>query len=292
MNGQWTGTAEEFGEFLAVAATHLKKCFPDLYIGSYPSCNILTPQREAFFCAVFGILREKKVKIDFCPWHCYTDDPERTKKYIAKIRSLLDEYGYRDTFQICTEWNYFWQKNGIWKAMGSDEGEYVAEKMFTEASSHIGAAYSLANMITFQQSEVKLATMHRADALSVYCTMFNIYGVPQKQFSAFYAFDALRECGHSVKTEASGAGIFAQAAGNAEKCAVAIAQYRGEEKNYRISLNGLCEDFDYTAEIYITDESRNFALAEVQKGKPHEIEFSYYLKRGSILALKINKSEK
>jgi hypothetical protein len=292
MNGQWTGTAEEFGEFLAVAATHLKKCFPDLYIGSYPSCNILTPQREAFFRAVFGILREKKVKIDFCPWHCYTDDPERTKKYIAKIRSLLDEYGYRDTFQICTEWNYFWQKNGIWKAMGSDEGEYVTEKMFTEASSHIGAAYSLANMITFQQSEVKLATMHRADALSVYCTMFNIYGVPQKQFSAFYAFDALRECGHSVKTEASGAGIFAQAAGNAEKCAVAIAQYRGEEKNYSISLNGLCEDFDYTAEIYITDENRNFALAGVQKGKPHELEFSYYLKRGSILALKINKSEK
>ena len=41
------------------------------------------------------------------------------------IRSLLDEYGYSDTFQICTEWNYFWQRNGIWKAMGSDEGEYT-----------------------------------------------------------------------------------------------------------------------------------------------------------------------
>lgn len=292
MNGQWTGTAEQFGEFLAVAASHLKKCFPDLYIGSYPSCNILTPQREAFFRTVFGILREKGVKIDFCPWHCYTDNPERTKKYIAKIRSLLDEYGYSDTFQICTEWNYFWQRDGIWKAMGSDEGEYVAEKMFTEASSNVGAAYSLANMITFQQSEVALATMHRADALSVYCTMFNIYGVPQKQFTAFYAFDALRECGTAVKTDVACEGVYAQCAGDAEKCAVAFAQYRGEDKNYSFQVNGLCDDAEYTAETYITDESRNFTLVRVNKGRPSELDFSYYLKKGSLIALKINKSEK
>lgn len=292
MNGQWTGTAEQFGEFLAVAASHLKKCFPDLYIGSYPSCNILTPQREAFFRTVFGILREKGVKIDFCPWHCYTDNPERTKKYIAKIRSLLDEYGYSDTFQICTEWNYFWQRDGIWKAMGSDEGEYVAEKMFTEASSNVGAAYSLANMITFQQSEVALATMHRADALSVYCTMFNIYGVPQKQFTAFYAFDALRECGTAAKTDVACEGVYAQCAGDAEKCAVAFAQYRGEDKNYSFQVNGLCDDAEYTAETYITDESRNFTLVRVNKGRPSELDFSYYLKKGSLIALKINKSEK
>lgn len=58
MDGQWTGTPEEFGEFLSVAATHLKKCFPDRYIGSYPSCNILTPEREAFFRTVFPFCKK------------------------------------------------------------------------------------------------------------------------------------------------------------------------------------------------------------------------------------------
>lgn len=292
MNGQWTGTAEEFGEFLALAAAHLKKCFPDLYIGSYPSCNILTPQREEFFRTVFGILREKGVDLDFCSWHCYTDDPERTKKYIAKIRSLLDEYGYRDTFQICTEWNYFWQRNGIWSALGSEEGEYVAEEMFTTASSHIGAAYSLAQMMTFQQSEVKLATLHRADALSAYCTMFNIYGVPQKQFTAFYAFDALRECGTAACTEVLCKGLWAQGAGNAEKCAVAVAQYRGEWKTYGITLSGLCEEAEYTSEVYVTDDRRSFALVRTQRGRPCELDLSHYLKSGSIMVIKLTKNEK
>ena len=292
MNGQWTGTAEQFGELLSVAASYLKKCFPNLYIGSYPSCNILTPKREEFFRTVFGILRDRGVKVDFCPWHCYTDDPERTKKYIARLRALLDEYGYGDTFLICTEWNYFWQREGIWKALGSDEGEYVAQEMFTEASSHVGAAYSLANMITFQQSEVAIATMHRADALSVYCTMFNIYGVPQKQFSAFYAFGALRECGTAVKTESYCKGVYALGAGDAEKCAVALAQYRGEEKTYRLRLDGLCEYAEYTAEAYITDGSRNYELVRVQKGTPCELDFSADLKRGSVLVLKISKNGK
>jgi hypothetical protein len=176
--------------------------------------------------------------------------------------------------------------------MGSDEGEYVAEKLFIEASSHVGAAYSLANMITFQQSEVALATMHRADALSVYCTMFNIYGVPQKQFTAFYAFDALRECGTAVKTEVLCEGVFAQCAGDSEKCAVAVSQYRGEEKTYTFRLNGLCEDAEYTAEIYITDESRKFELVRTQNAKPCGLDFAVYLKKGSILALKISKNKK
>ena len=292
MNGQWTGTAEEFGELLATAAAHLKKCFPNLYIGSYPSCNILTEKREAFFRTVFSILREKGVKIDFCSWHCYTDKPERTKKYIAKIRSLLDEYGQREAFQICTEWNYFWQRDGIWAAMGAEDGEFFAEELFTTASSHIGAAYSLAQMITFQQSEVKIATLHRADALSVYCTMFNIYGVPQKQFTAFYAFDALRECRDAVATEVLCDGVWAQGAGNEEKCAFSVSQYSGAWKTYRVDVAGLCESEEYTAEAYVTDDKRSFELVRSQNGKPSELDFSYYLKSGSILTVKVAKQQK
>ena len=292
MNGQWTGTAEEFGEFLSVAASHLKKCFPDLYIGSYPSCNILTEQREAFFRTVFSILRENDVKLDFCSWHCYADDPERTKKYIAKVRSLLDEFGYTDTFQICTEWNYFWQRRGIWNDMGGENGEYLMEEMFTTASSHVGAAYSLAQMLTFQQSEVRIATLHRADALSVYCTMFNIYGVPQKQFTAFYAFDALRACGTEVKTDVLADGVYAAAASGEGEYAVCVAQYRGSWKTYSLCVCGLCENEVYTAESYITDDKRNFELVRVQTGTPGEIDFSQYLKSGSIFVMKLKKAEK
>ena len=291
MDGQWTGTPEEFGEFLSVAATHLKKCFPDRYIGSYPSCNILTPEREAFFCTVFSILQKNNVHIDFCPWHCYGDDPNRTKRYIAKFRSLLDKYSYHDTVQLCTEWNYFWLRPGVWSEFELDGGEYLFEEMFKTASSEVGASYSLAQMITFQQSEVKLATMHRADALSVYCTMFNIYGVPQKQFSAFYAYDALREEKTEVAVTSLGNtdGVYTMAAGTADSACIGIAQYRGTWKSYDLDVRGLDENATYIVERYLTDDKRNYERISIEEGKPSALSFRQYLKENSVFVMKIRK---
>ena len=292
MDGQWTGTAEEFGEFLAVASSHLKKCFPDRYIGSYPSCNILTPEREAFFRTVFSRLREENVPIDFCSWHCYTDNPEITKLYIAKVRSLLNEYGYEKTFMICTEWNYFWQRQGIWAEFELlDGGEYLFEEMFKTASSEVGAAYSFAQMMTFQQSEVQAATLHRADALSMYCTMFNIYGVPQKQFDAFYAYDALREGKHEVAlTRGEGLeGVYAMASGDENYACIAVSQYRGAWRNYHIALSGLDADAEYLAEAYLTDDKHHFALVDTKMGKPSALSLGKYLKANTILVWKIRK---
>ena len=291
MDGQWTGTPEEFGGFLSVAASHLKACFPDLYIGSYPSCNILTPEREAFFRTVFSILRENQVPIDFCPFHCYTDDPERTMRYIEKFRSLLNEYGYEEAFLICTEWNYFWNRSGLWAEFELDGGEYLFEEMFQTASSEVGAAFTLAQMIAFQQSEVQAATMHRADALSMYCTMFNIFGVPQKQFDAFYAYDALREgkTAVSVIPERESRGVYALASACGDYACIAVAQYRGAWRNYRFRVRGLDENAVYTAEYYLTDDRHSFDLVKTEENKPNDLSFGRYLKENSVMVIKIRK---
>ena len=291
MDGQWTGTPEEFGEFLSVAASHLKKCFPDRYIGGYPSCNILTPEREAFFRTVYSILREKNVPIDFCPFHCYGDDPERTKRYVEKFRTLLNEYGYENTALLCTEWNYFWIRAGIWSEFELEGGEYLFEEMFKTASSEVGAAYSLAQMMTFQQSEVKAATLHRADALSMYCTMFNIYGVPQKQFDAFYAYDALRE-GKTQVSVSSGTnpkGVYVLASASEDYACIAVSQYRGAWKNYYFDVKGLDENAVYTAEYYLTDDRNSFALVRTDEDTAKNLSFGRYLKENSILVIKIRK---
>ena len=291
MDGQWTGTPAEFGEFLSVAASHLKKCFPDRYIGGYPSCNILTPEREAFFRTVYSILREKNVPIDFCPFHCYGDDPERTKRYIEKFRTLLNEYGYENTALLCTEWNYFWIRAGIWSEFELEGGEYLFEEMFKTASSEVGASYSLAQMMTFQQSEVKAATMHRADALSMYCTMFNIYGVPQKQFDAFYAYDALRE-GKTQVSVSSGTnpkGVYVLASASEDYACIAVSQYRGAWKNYYFDVKGLDENAVYTAEYYLTDDRNSFALVRTDEDTAKNLSFGRYLKENSILVIKIRK---
>jgi hypothetical protein len=252
----------------------------------------LTPEREAFYRTVFSILRKNKTPIDFCPWHCYADDPERTKRYIAKLRALLNEYGYEDTFLICTEWNYFWIRTGLWAEFELEGGEYLFEEMFKTASSEVGAAYSLAQMITFQQSEVRAATMHRADALSMYCTMFNIYGVPQKQFSAFYAYDALRQgkTEVAVTEHSSHPGVYVMASFCGDYACIAIAQYRGAWKNYNLEIKGLEDDSLYTAEYYLTDDRHHFDLIQTQENTGKTLACGRYLKGNSVLVIKIRKN--
>ena len=162
--------------------------------------------------------------------------------------------------------------------------------MFQTASSEVGAAYSLAQMMAFQQSEVKMATMHRADALSMYCTMFNIYGVPQKQFGAFYAYDALREGKNEVCVSGKKDGVYVMASGDGDYACVSVAQYRGEWTNYDFEMKGLDTDADYTAEYYLTDDRHHFELVKTDCGKGKVLSFGKYLKENSVLTIKIRKN--
>ena len=163
--------------------------------------------------------------------------------------------------------------------------------MFQTASSEVGAAYSLAQMMTFQKSEVQAATLHRADALSMYCTMFNIYGVPQKQFGAFYAYDALREGGNEVLLTMGEDtdGVYAMASGDEDYACIAISQYRGTWRNYHMAIEGLCEDAEYVAECYLTDDKHHFELVDTRVGKPSALSLGKYLKANTILVWKIQK---
>ena len=182
-------------------------------------------------------------------------------------------------------------RSGLWAEFELEGGEYLFEEMFTTASSEVGASYSLAQMITFQQSEVKAATMHRADALSMYCTMFNIYGVPQKQFAAFYAYDALRE-GRTevlVSSECPQKGVYVLASAHEDYACIAAAQYRGAWKNYNFEVRGLDENAVYTAEYYLTDDKRSFALVRTDEDTAKNLSFGRYLKENSILVIKIRK---
>jgi hypothetical protein len=146
-------------------------------------------------------------------------------------------------------------------------------------------------MIIFQRSEVKMATMHRADALSVYCTMFNIYGVPQKQFSAFYAYDALRQEKTEVSVTSLGNtdGVYAMAAGNADSACIGIAQYRGAWKSYDLDMKGLDENATYVVERYLTDDKRSYECISTEEGKPSALSFRQYLKENSVFVMKIRK---
>ena len=170
---------------------------------------------------------------------------------------------------------------------GGSDAELKAANYLKDCCAELGLE---AHLETF---EVQMATMHRADALSMYCTMFNIYGVPQKQFDAFYGYDALRQGETEVSVTENGAhpGVYAMASACGDYACIVVSQYRGAWKNYTFDLKGLKEDSEYTAEYYLTDDRHSFELVYTQINLGKELHCGRYLKENSILVIKIQKNQ-
>ena len=97
----WGGTKAQFFDLYETAAKHLKHCFPHLKIGG-PALAHNEQWAEDFLCA----MQERNVPIDFFSWHIYCTRPQNMAEKAARIRTLLDTYGYSHTESILNEWNY------------------------------------------------------------------------------------------------------------------------------------------------------------------------------------------
>ena len=100
----WGGTAAEFFELYAIAAKHLKKCFPNLKIGGPAMANV-KPGR-VWLENFLSYMKEHDVPIDFFSWHVYMTEPEKVIERAEWVRKNLDLYGYTETESILNEWNY------------------------------------------------------------------------------------------------------------------------------------------------------------------------------------------
>lgn len=287
LDGQWTGTPEQFYEFYSVAAKHLKSCFPEYYFGGYASCNIISDGRREFCDGFLKYQSGHKTPIDFLSWHCYAERTDGIVQRSEFVRSELDKYGYKDTFQICTEWNYFWQRPGMWAEFELEGSEYTFEELFREASGARGAAYSLAAMMTFQKCGVEIATLHRADALSMYCTFFNVYGVPQKQYDAFLIWNELRKLGNVIKTEPDGEGdgTYAVAAEKDGALCIAVSRYAKSADEVTFEFSGLDKNKQYEA-VTVTYDERHGEICS----KPESVcgKIDVHIAGESVLIVKIS----
>ena len=97
----WGGTKAQFFDFFEVAAKHLKSCFPHLKIGG-PAWA----RNEDWANDFLFEMQKRQVPIDFFSWHIYATEPHWVIEKAARVRAMLDQYGYTNTESILNEWNY------------------------------------------------------------------------------------------------------------------------------------------------------------------------------------------
>ena len=215
----WGGPIEEFHKMYAVAAKHLKSCFPDLKIGGPSYCRI--QGTKTYFPEFFQYMRDNKVPIDFISWHKYGAEPSVYLMEADLIRGWMKEYGYGDAELIRNEWNYRRFKEGS----GSSNERYNR----INRRSMKGAAFAAATMSALQDAPVDMMMYYDFRANSNYCGFYDYQTQEHKPvYYAFYAWSHLRGDQCKCSVEGGVGDIYAVASVKDGKTTLLLTRYDGD----------------------------------------------------------------
>ena len=246
-NQLWRGTMEEFFELYKVAAKHLKSRFPNLKIGGYGSCGFYAMNNVdvsnlakstsrtgyfiEFFHKFFQYAKENEIPIDFFDWHTYAGLKDNIL-FASYPRKYLDEYGYPNFEIHVGEWN---------------PGTKFRGTLFD-------ASNILSTMIALHSTPTDMMLYYDFRYWSSYCGAVNPLNMtPFKAYYSFYTFGQLYALGKCVECSSDTDGIYALAATDGEKKAIAIVSNKNEEVT--VSIDGIAD----TAKIFAVDNENDFA---------------------------------
>lgn len=252
----WMGTPEEFYELYCVAATHLKKCFPNLKIGGPAMSTIYAGSWVKDFDNTSGkwlhdffeyiTSKDERVPLDFFSWHCYGFEPGCIVESAYRADEYLKKYGYAGSESIMNEWNYV-------KDFSGDDWTYSLYTM----NNVKGAAFVAAYMIAAHNSPVDMLMYYDAREGTGMNGLFKPLDLkPGKTYYTMKMFDALVGLGNQVATECASEDIYALSAADANSYASMISYFTNDvnAENKVVEIDVSCADVKEFDFILLSEE--------------------------------------
>lgn len=243
----WGGPAEKFDEFYAIAAKHIKKCFPHLKIGGPALC-----WDEDWAERFFTYQERHNVPIDFFSWHCYTNSPDYIAEKATRMRALADKHGYTSAETNLNEWNYI--RN--W----TDEFVYSLKVI----SNVKGAAFISSVMSACQDRPVDILMYYDARIDTSFNGLFDLTTLaPKRGYYAIYAWSKLALLGTQVAVKEDDSDIYVTAAKGADgRLGVLISRFNEDDnvvasKKYAVKFPGNAPKGDFV-NAHMTDSVHFF----------------------------------
>ena len=260
----WNGTPEQFYTFYETAAKTIKKEFPDIMVGGPGMACPLKDENGTLVVTdwtkkFLEHCRSKSVPLDFFSWHDYCDDPFKLAKKPARVREMLNQYGFGKTESHLNEWNYI--PGNEWERLFGG-GMYQGARRrnaYENQSGPKGAAFVASVLMLLQNEPVDVANYYTTTA-----GMFGIFSEYGECYKTYYAFRAFAEL---LKTP-----IRLQATYDSQNGLAALAGINQEKTQINILLANFSSDIKFTwanvtlvglnpktiAEIRLIDISHNF----------------------------------
>ncbi|MCL1794457.1 MAG: hypothetical protein FWG34_11380 [Oscillospiraceae bacterium] len=274
----WSGTRKQYFELYSAVSRLFGKEMPNVNIGGYAACNFGTD----YFPSFLQYVKNNNLPLDFFSWHTYTTSISAIKENARHIRDTLDKFGFAGVPAVLDEWNCIsW--NSLWGDMFGADGDKSKYEIFAEASGEVGAAFTAAALIEMLDLPIDIATFYDGHPTNIFCTIFDRYGQPTKQYHAFEAFNKMKQTGVRVHAKSDSENIYiaAAASGDNRNICILIANNGSRNGFYRYEIEGLQENAEYACEIYLTDKHRAFEKFSENTCAKTEIPNSVYLYRHS-----------
>ena len=260
----WGGTAKEFYEFYAVAATHLKACFPHLKIGGPAIAHRTGEWLDGFLSR---LTRETpRVPLDFFSWHWYGTNPEEMIARCRLVRQKLDAAGYTETESHLNEWNYVAHWGSPWL-------DTVKEIIGLR-----GASFLAACMAKGQNEPSMDMMMYYEVAPTTMNGVFDFYTCqPIKGYWALYGFSDLCDLGTHIRADSDDPDVYTVAAKDESgRSALLVTYYTHEENREEKTVTvTYCGADPCDTDIYTVDESYSYEkTATVKENDTHTVTLS------------------
>lgn len=288
-DNMWSGTPEQYYELYKVTSRLFKEQMPGVKIGGYASCGMLLPERYDYFINFLQYVKDHGLPLDFYSWHTYTANLEDIRNNARIARESLDRFGFTATESILDEWNYLVPIPDVWGQIFSGEGAKARGEAFLESSGEIGASFTAAELIDMIDLPIDIATFYEGQPVNLFCTIFDRFGLPTKQFYAFEAFARLRQQGERAALECDIPGVYALATASGEGACLMAANWDGATNTYASELRGLADDATYRYELFLLDSRRDLEKIDERTGRPCDLPGELYLHKNSVALVQITR---
>ncbi len=259
----WSGTPEQYYDLYAVTARTLKEAFPALKVGGYGTSR-LHETYQPFFRGFLDRVRRDRLPLDFLSWHRYADDPEEVYLEARRAEEGLGRIGYAETELICDEWNYWPQTipdPEPPRPFAEETRSAWRHAAFPLASGHGGTSFCVGTLARLHDTRCRIATHYDGAPTNFYCTIFDRYGYPEKQFYAFVMYRQLYERRRRLAVSPAAGGLYALAAGDSDSLALLLTSFRAPA-DLRLAFRGISPGAAYRCRRYLTDATHCHALFE------------------------------
>ncbi len=248
----WLGTLQQYFQLYEVASKAIKAYNPKLRVGG-PAA---TGAKSKLVGPFLAYCRDRLLPLDFFSWHRYTSNPQEIVKDTKTARTILDEYGFKNTESFLDEWHYM----PSWAALSPKNNiNSTVEGGFAATVGPEGAVFAASVLMLLQESPIDVANFYCADYSP--WSMFNVFGVPSKVYYVFKAFNQLAKMSNRVSCQKlSKDSTVVIAAGISEDIHIAtflISNSVADNKLYSIALQNFPGFGKIHVEIYQIDGISN-----------------------------------